>query len=178
MTLLSIDPSVHNVGWALFNTKAKNQATAWQFGTWHPTGFNLEMKITDVIQTIDSQIGEFDFLCTERPAFFSSERGQIAAHMNYTIDLAYINGYLAGWFRKDHRRHFGITANQWKGTINKTITGRRFFRSFPHVKPSSLDEHAIDAIMLARFCVDQFLCTTPAVKLMDRSPTEMRKLLG
>lgn len=178
MTLLSIDPSVHNVGWALFNTKAKQQETAWQFGTWHPQGFNLEMKITDLVQTIEDQIGTFDFLCTERPAFFSSERGQIAAHMNYTIDLAAINYYLAAWFHKDHRHHFAITANQWKGTVNKTITARRFFRSFPHVKPMQLDEHAIDAIMLGRFCIEQFLCTMPAAKLVDRTPKELKKLLG
>lgn len=177
MKLLTLDPSVNNVGWALFNTLAKTQRTAWTFGTWHPVGHNLEMKITDLVQTIGMHIGEFDFLCTERPAFFSSERGQIAAHQNYTIDLAAVAYYVAGWYHMDHRRHWAITAAQWKGTVNKQITARRFFRAFRHIKATELDEHAIDAIMLGRFCIEQFLCNLPKGWL-DRKPKDLLPLLG
>lgn len=140
------------------------------------------MKITDLIQTIEEEIGEFHFLCTERPAFFSSERGQIAAHMNYTIDLAAINYGVAGWFHMDHRHHFAITATQWKGQVSKEITARRFFKRFKWVKKgkvgadSGISEHSIDATMLARFCIEEYLVRVPR-SLLDSPPESLLRLL-
>lgn len=138
------------------------------------------MKIIDLAQSIRSRACPEggtsnkdmpEFLVTEKPAFFSSERGQIAAHMNYTIDLAAINYFIAGWFRYDHRHHFAITANQWKGSIDKAITAKRFFRDFPWVSPTTLSEHAIDSIMMHRFAIQQFISRAPQA-LIGSSPEE------
>ena len=162
MRSLAIDPSINNVGWSLFDSKAPSKCEAWRWGTIHPTGVNLEMRITDTIQQLSDTFAwdVLDFLITERPAFFSSERGQIAAHMNYTIDLAAVSYYIAGWFHMDHRKHFAITANQWKGSVPKAITARRFFAAFPKVDTRTLDEHAIDAMMLHKWWLENVAVVT------------------
>lgn len=176
MRILSLDPSVNNVGWSVLNTKAKNKKQAWKWGTFKIEGNNLEMRIMDLIQLIDDEIGEFHILITEKPTFFSSEKGHIAAHLNYTIDLAAICYGVAGWFHMDHRTHFAITATQWKGQVSKAITARRFFRQFPEVNPDTLSEHAIDSIMLCRFAVEQFILWLPDHRL-DRTKAEIKALL-
>lgn len=175
MRSLALDPSVNNVGWSIYDPKQSTKKKAWKWGTIRVEGSNLEMKIMDLAQQIESfarSEGEMpEFLITERPAFFSSERGQIAAHLNYTIDLSAINYFFAGWFRYDHRHHFAITANQWKGCISKAITAKRFFREFPKVDPMTLSEHAIDSIMMHRFAIQQFISTLP-LALRESSPEE------
>lgn len=115
---------------------------------------DLVERIGDLL--LSEGVEKLDFMITERPAFFSSERGQVAAHQNYTIDLAAIAFYVAGWYHMDHRRHFAITANQWKGSVPKEVTARRFFRDFPHAKAGELSEHAIDAMMLHRFWLTEY----------------------
>lgn len=164
MISLSIDPSIHNVGWSTANSEAKMSKKAWRWGTFKLTGSSLEMKLIDLRDQINSEIGPFDFLVTEKPAFFSSERGQIAAHMNYTIDLAAVNYYIAGWFHMDHRHHFAITANQWKGSVEKKVTARRFFRAFKKIKPKAveaIDEHGIDSVMLHKFWLENVASNLP-----------------
>lgn len=151
MKILILDPSIHNVGWTLLDTKKKTMRKAWKFGTFKLEGNNFLAKLTHLRDLIDEKIGPFDILIGEKPAFFSSERGQIAAHMNYTIDLAAVIFWIAGWYHMDHRHFFAITANQWKGSVSKDITARRFFKQFPKIKPTSIDEHAIDAAMLGHF---------------------------
>lgn len=154
MRSLSLDPSVHNVGWSLVNPGKSTREKAWRWGTFKLEGNSLEMKLIHLRDQIIETVGEFEFLITEKPAFFSSERGQIAAHMNYTINLAAVNYYIAGWFHMDHRHHFAITANQWKGSVPKAVTARRFLRYFEHfskAKLASIDEHGIDAVMLHYF---------------------------
>lgn len=176
MRILMIDPSKNNVGWATLNTGCKKRERAWKWGTWHPQGHNLQMRMVDLAQTIEAEIPEFDFLITEKPMFFSSERGQVAAHQNYTIDLAAISYFIAGWFKMDHRRHFPITANQWKGQVTKEITARRFFAAFPKIEKGSLSEHAIDAVMLGRWTIENYFFDLPPA-LLGSSPESLRSLL-
>lgn len=185
MKSLCLDPSINNVGWSVFDTKKKNKADAWRWGTWNLQGANLEMRIMDLIGYIDEDIlkgglelGNLDFLITEKPTFFSSERGHIAAHMNYTIDLAAINYYVAGHYHFNHRQHFAITATMWKGSIGKNVTARRFFRAYPEVHQNSLSEHAIDSIMLHRFWIQTFLIRMKPPQCPERiSPVSLLKLI-
>jgi hypothetical protein len=151
MISLSLDPSVNHVGWSTFNNRALTRKRAWKWGTIELEGRNFEARCMHLIHEIQGELPPFDFLITEKPAFYSSERGKIAARMNYTIDLAAVAFYVAGWFHMDHRHHFAITATTWKGSVSKEITARKFFKNFPGVKPSTLDEHAIDAVMLHRY---------------------------
>lgn len=169
MRVLSLDPSVNTTGWAIYSPLQKTRKRAWQWGTIKMEGYSLEMRIMSLCQSLDQlacpEGGKAEpfpeFLVTEKPTFFSSERGQVAAHMNYTINLAAINYFVAGWFRIDHRHHFAITATQWKGAISKVVTAKRFFREFPKVEPLSLSEHAVDAVMLCRWAVEHLIANAP-----------------
>lgn len=163
MKSVSIDPSVNFVGWSSFNSRAKSRSKAWKWGTIRPEGVNLEMRIMNLIEELAPIMEDADFFITERPAFYSSERGMIAAHQNYTIDLAAVAYFVAGWFHMDHRKHFAITAPQWKGSVPKAVTARRFFRDFPNVKEATLSEHAIDAVMLHRWWIENVAMVTPRV---------------
>lgn len=157
MKILSLDPSVNSVGWATFEIvkgRKHEKKKAWKWGTWYLEGSSLEMRMLDLCQTISQDIGNFDILVTEKPAFYSSEVGQIAAHRNYTIDLSAVNNFVAGWFHRDHRTYFPITAIAWKGTVPKWITANRFYKAFklsPRKQVEGLTEHSIDATMLLHF---------------------------
>lgn len=180
MRCLSIDPSVNNVGWSIFTAGQKSKRDSWIWGTLKLTGGSLEMRIMDLVYQLDqlarpeggADVGDMpDFLVTEKPTFFSSERGQIAAHSNYTIDLAAINYFIAGWFRYTHRNHFAITATHWKGSVSKLVTARRFFRDFPRVDPLTMSEHSVDAVMMNRFAIEQFIVHLPP-SLLCSSPQD------
>lgn len=176
MKLLTLDPSINNVGYALFNSRAVNRKAAWKWGTIYLEGTNLEMRMVDLVQQIDRLIGRFHYLVTEKPAFYSSEVGHIAAHQNYTIDLAAISFFVAGWFRMDHRHHAAITATAWKGSVSKGITARKFFSLWPKIKPTELSEHAIDAVMLGRYWLLNYGLAHPRFA-HDSSPESLRLLI-
>lgn len=165
MKILSIDPSTTSgyVGWATFDLDAltvkkltpKNamrwKKQVWKWGEWKLEGGSMEMRLFDLIQTIGLEIGEFQFLVGEKPAFYNNERGHIAAHQNYTIDIAAMLYWIAGWFHMDHRHFHPVTAMIWKGSVPKLITERQFFRVFGlrgELMPTKLTDHACDATML------------------------------
>lgn len=171
MRLLALDPSVNDVGWATFDTseiKVGHQyllknidrlrkiaiRQVWKWGTWHLEGTSLEMRQLDLVQTIIANIGPFDILIGEKPSFFDNARGHIASRQNYTIDLAAVLNYVAGWFHKDHRNYFPINVMAWKGNVPKMVTARQFFRIFGYkerIPPAGLTDHAIDATMLLHY---------------------------
>lgn len=156
MRSLSLDPSINHVGWALLDHQEKTKQAAWEWGTFELEGANLQMRFMHLVECIQQSIGHFDFLITEKPTFFTSEKGQVAARQNYTIDLAACAFFVAGWFEMDHRHHFPITATQWKGSVSKLITARQFFKLWPLVETNAISEHAIDAVMLHRYWVQYY----------------------
>lgn len=153
MKILSIDPSVNNVGWATFDTSIRGVREQWKWGKWELEGSNRTMRLVDLVQRISEDIGPVDQIVTEYPTFFSSEKGQMAARQNYTIDLAAICGYIAGRLCMDHHTWHCLTATQWKGTVKKEITARKFFRFFSMQDTGNISEHSIDAIMMLHYWI-------------------------
>lgn len=152
MRVLAIDPSVNNVGWCLFNSRIRKYKKQWKWGTLKLEGHNYQMKLVDLVQLLDQlvDLSRIDILVTEWPTYFDCERGDIAAHSNFTINLAGVCAYLAGTMGLDHRRWHNATATTWKGSVNKYITGNRFFRVFgKHQR--DISEHSIDATMMLRW---------------------------
>ncbi len=182
MYSLALDPSINNVGWSILDLSSRTKNSAWQWGTWKLEGPNLERRIMDLVEYIEELLppgseGEpgFSYLITEYPTFFSSEIGHVAAHQSYTIDLAAISFFVAGWYRMDHRKHFAITANTWKGSVPKEVTARRFFQAFPKVKAGTLSEHAIDSVMMHRFWVENYAIQMRRV-LKNNTPESLLSL--
>lgn len=154
MKFLSLDPSVNNVGWATFDSRLKGREQ-WKYGKWTLEGHNREMRLVDLRDHVRDDLPEFDHLIMEYPAFYSSEKGQIAAHNNYTIDLAHICGFISGSFGCDHRNYHPLTAIEWKGTVTKEITMRKFARIFK-VRLKGLSDHEIDAVMMLRYWLQRY----------------------
>jgi len=151
--LLSLDVSVNNVGWATYDTETKK----WAWGCWTLCGYNYSMKLTDLKdRIIEEGHKDVDHLIVEWPMFYQSTKGMIAAHNNYTIDLAGVCMYIAGWLQLDHRHFHLITASKWKGQVPKAITARKFFRHFG-ISVGKVVEHAIDATMMLKFFIEEKL---------------------
>ena len=160
MKILSLDVSVNNVGWAVFDTK-KQGKEKWSWGTYTLEGFNYDMRLTDLKdRIIEEGHKDAEHLVIEWPMFYQSTKGMIAAHNNYTIDLAGVCMYIAGWLRLDHRHYHRITASKWKGQVPKAITARKFFKHFG-IPLGKVSEHAIDATMMLKFFIEQQLHLDP-----------------
>lgn len=156
MRILSIDPSVNNVGWALLNTDGKTPKERWRTGLIKPEGRNFAMKCVCLLQELMAlSEGEegLDLLLTEWPTFFDSSKGHMAARQNYTVDLAGICGYIAGGLGMDHRRWHLATATEWKGSVSKIVTARKFYRHFGKTFHHSISEHEMDAAMLLHWFI-------------------------
>lgn len=121
----------------------------WDWGFWEISGLNFQMRCADLRDHITSLQNEFNFdtLVCEWPSFYDSARGQIAAQQGYTINLAGIAMYIAGWFHIPHQRLFLYTAPNWKGTVKKEATARRFYRLFG-LNSVTVDHNAVDATMM------------------------------
>lgn len=155
MIFLSIDPSINHVGWTTFDTKehlrGRKATDGWQWGTLELDGFNKVVRMVDLCQQLSLHlVQKIDHLVVEYPAFYSSEKGKIAAHRNFTIDLAHIAGFVAGTLGMTHRTYHPITAIEWKGAVQKEVTARKFFRLFNYPL-RKISEHAVDSTMLLRY---------------------------
>lgn len=179
--IIAIDPSVNDVGWAVCSGLYrddddvwKDEKSEWRWGVWNLTQHSYTFKLREVTEYIELFLGgmnEDDILVGEWPAFFgNSMRGAVAAKRGYTIDLAGILCYIAGWFRLPWKSVHFITAAQWKGSLPKEITKMRFFKALG-VEAYKVDHNAVDACMLLwEFCKRMRITLeiTPAVDQKTR----------
>jgi len=162
--IFSFDPSILNCGWACVSGLYRKDKViqtdkcSWAYGNWKLQGHSLSAKMQEIVEYIILEVGginadEGDWCILEWPAFFSSEKGQIAAQMGHTLNLAGLDGYVAGYFRLPWRNFHFITANQWKGSVSKNITWMRFCKVMGIKGVHKVDHNAVDAfMMLHQFC--------------------------
>ena len=147
---LAIDPSINTVGFATlqFDRSTEDKMLDWSWGMWELDGWSLLQRCQDlVIRICDEGHDDFSELIIEWPMFYESERGQVAAQQGYTINLAAVGMYVAGWFQLPISNITLVTAPQWKGNVSKATTARRFMRQFG-VDAINVDQNAIDAVMM------------------------------
>ena len=160
MKILALDPSaMHKTGWATVHLEWENGETLplakrgkltreeWDWGFWEIDGWNFQCRCNDLKEHIIATVDEFDQLVIEWPMFYGSSKGQIAAEKGYTINLAGLAMYIAGWFQVHWKDVHLYTAPSWKGTVKKAITARRFYRLFG-LSEMTVDHNAIDACMM------------------------------
>lgn len=145
MKILAIDPSIKTAGWSTVNLTETEATFSW--GMFALSGLNFLMRCADLRDYIEQEIGEFDELVLEWPMFYDSERGHVAARQGDTINLAGIAMFIAGHFRIPHQKIHLYTAPDWKGSVPKQVTGRRFFKQFG-VDYLKVDNNAVDATMM------------------------------
>lgn len=156
MKLLGLDPSINFVGWCLFDSSKRKDIDQWRWGVIRLEGPNYQTRLMMMVQMLE-ELGclDADHLIGEWPTFFAGETGQIAAHQNYTIDLAGVVAYLAGMMNLDQRHWHLSTATTWKGSVPKLVTTKKFLRVFGK-RFSDVSEHAIDATMLLRWWILEY----------------------
>lgn len=150
MLILAVDPSINNVGLALYDTETKKLTTK----VLHPPKLKRQYLLSWIDVTI--KIGFVvvpDILIIEYPTFQHSSRGHIAAQKGYLFDLAYIAGYLSAQSGLDPSCIHLPTPQQWKGNLPKAAVGRRFERRFG-ISADSITDHEFEAAMMIAWFLD------------------------
>lgn len=154
MKILAIDLSVNNVGIALYDTQSSELRTK----LFHPRR-NKDTPIDEIGIQITGAIILFlqgrimiDCLIIEYPNWQNSTKGLIAMQQGYTLDLAFIVGYLTGRFNLSPDKVHLPTPLQWKNNIPKAATERRVQQKFG---PLAISEHEFDAVGLLMWFLNQ-----------------------
>lgn len=165
MKIVAIDPSINDVGWAVVsglkynaedNTFDDSEAQ-WSWGNWKISSNSFVFKLREIVEFMIFQFDgldqDEDWLVCEWPAYFDTQKGHTSAKQGHTINLAGIDGYIAGFFRLPHRNIHFIRAMEWKGSVSKEITRMRFFRHMGIKQIYQINHNAVDAVMmLLDFC--------------------------
>ncbi len=147
MIYLAIDPSYANrAGWATYDDKTQE----WEWGSYEVDGMNFKIRCWNLFNSLNRNQGKPDHLILEWPTYYAGERGQIAAQQSYTINLAGIVMFIVGAFAMLAKDYTLYTAPQWKGSVSKQVTARRFFKMF-NVQLNQVDQDTIDAVMMLVF---------------------------
>lgn len=172
--ILSLDPSKNRTGWAVATIpRVWNEGnyyeldvyglptqfvkphwqllwrkTRWAWGYWDLSCKGLMARMDELCLFIISEVGHFDQYVAEWPVFYDVARGHMAAMKGDTINLAAIVSYVAGYFRMPSARTYIVTAPNWKGSVSKAITQKRFYDSFGINHLHAIDHNAVDATML------------------------------
>lgn len=178
MKILSIDPSVREVGWATVDglyredDVIRDDRADWRWGCWKIQSMSYTYRLREIVEWIILEAGgldpDEDWLVCEWPAYFDSMAGHVAAKAGHTINLAGIDCYIAGFFRLPWQNIHLITATKWKGSVSKEITRRRFFRHMGIKQIYKIDHNAVDAVMmLLEFCKRRGLSFKIVSKTME-----------
>lgn len=144
--ILAIDPSVNNVGIAIYDLESKKL----QLSCFHPKRLNIQYTLAQIALEIRKKIPEDKWITTlivEYPNFQGSTKGIIAAQKGYTLDLACIAGFLMGNLGlQPFDVHFP-TPLQWKKNLPKEAIARRFQRYW-NLDASKYTDHEHEAAMM------------------------------
>ena len=172
--LLSIDPSVRSLGWAVVDLNQVDEDNyydlnhGWYYGV-VPMDAATEVgasKISvwflkhrwntayrDIASELEMEGLEPNHFVAEWPTFFNTMKGRVAVSGDYLSGLASMIGYLVGRFDFDVRHVMLYTPMEWKGSVPKHVTRNRFIECFgksAEREARKLTDDTIDAIMIAR----------------------------
>jgi hypothetical protein len=169
--VLSIDPSITVMGWALFDGSHAPHIydlRAWSYGRIRPRGDSIQAKWEDAAVLLDQATGDLspDHLVCEWPAHFTNMKGALAARLGSNFPLCGLTGYLMGAFHFSSSQVTLYEPSKWKGSVPKRVTLGKFRRLFSRdATPTAicqiqrmcreLSDHEIDAIMICQFWLAQ-----------------------
>lgn len=152
--VISIDPSINNVGCAVFAILGKKKAALVHHVLIHPSKFakseNYLAKSRDICQQIVSLINNYDNvqLVTEIPQHFGTG-GYLARESGSVQKLTFV----AGMIFNIADDVVAYEPNQWKGQLPKDVVARRLQRIYKDLqifdekkKKFLMDHNIVDAI--------------------------------
>jgi Holliday junction resolvasome RuvABC endonuclease subunit len=160
--LLAIDPSVNNLGFACVDFREDIADLGnWKYGLIHPEGKYIQHKWKDAYTKLRNRLEEtkITHYAAEWPSYFDSQKGRIAAQEGYTVNLAGMVAYIAGRLRVKGDYIALWTPQQWKGSVPKEVTVRKFIRLFGRKAErvsKIVSSDVIDAIMIGAFWIDLY----------------------
>lgn len=165
MKLLAIDPSIHNVGMAFCDTEKKESIKTHM----HHLNVNFKdptQKMSLISSNIFAHVKAFigpttkiDRLVIEYPNWQPSTKGKIAAQKGYTLDLAFIAGFIAGEMSLFPWNIYLPIPTEWKGNVPKKVTQHRVEKQFGMLQ---ISEHEFDAIGLLMWLMKKLKLDFPS----------------
>jgi len=182
--VLSIDPSITVMGWALFDGAHATHIydlRAWTYGRIRPKGLTIQANWEDAAVRLDEATGDHspDHLVGEWPAHFTNMKGEVAAHLGSNFPLCGLTGYLMGTFHFSSSQVTLYEPSKWKGSVPKRVTLGKFRRLFSRDAPpaaidqiermcAELSDHEIDGIMICQFWLAQRNAAPPQPRQRPR----------
>lgn len=162
MLLLAIDPSVNNIGVALYDTTLKKLRTrlihpnrTFRGAAESQSMVHLSIYVLRAILIEFLSGKQIDKLVIEYPNWQRSTKGLIAMQQGYTLDLAFLAGVLATGFKLCAADVYTPTPLQWKGNIPKDATKLRVQKEFGILQ---ISEHEYDAVGMMQWLKKQPGC--------------------
>ncbi len=148
MKILAIDPSVNNVGIAWHDNELGTTKSSLFKPTRHTMPCICHAICSHLALTVLQKGERPDFVILEYPQWEASERGLIAMQKGYTLDLAFIVGFIAGRLNLAPANILVPTPRDWKKNIPKAATELRVKRYFGSNLRAGISEHEYDALGL------------------------------
>lgn len=166
MKVISIDPSIHNLGIAVANTdRVITEATLIrsskdQSANWQSAALTMSEAVSLIITTAIADDPEGYILVSEMPENWFGERGEDSKNSEAVQKLYFYVGYQMSLLRRQYPsiKMFLVTPTVWKGQTPKTITLKRAVALLAKqgVSLKVLDLNVSDAIMIGQFAYDNF----------------------
>lgn len=155
MKIIGIDPSLNHIGiaWKIDDCQVQTKQLDFTNLDFKDKTERLIHVGTCLVRTLKSYaLTNADVGVIEYPNFQTSERGKIAATQGYTLDLAFICGYVLS--AMPNTRWFTPTPVQWKGGQPKEAIGIKFTR-WTGIDYHTLSDHQFEASMMIKWGLNQ-----------------------
>ena len=184
-SLLSVDPSIVNCGWAVFKGGERaDDLASWRYGCIRTKAHHsLQERIEAISEALEGVLhatGSPEHTVFELPVYMDSLRGKIAARSSDLIPVGILIGALAGRLDLDADHWHLVEPHRWKPLgAPKEETRGDFVRFFTHrgtarvsvkkkvdVIAKLATSHELDAIMLGNFWLARFRATPKRKELI------------
>lgn len=151
--VIGIDPSVNHVGVAYKRSRAHDV----EWFQVNPTrgdesGIRRLVAAQEIVRKLKIMcVDDAEYGVIEYPNFQESQRGHIAAQQGYTLDLAFVCGYLV--CNMPNTKWLMPTPNKWKGNQPKDAVGKKFTR-WTGKDYLTVSDHCFEAAMMIKWFED------------------------
>ncbi len=155
MRIIAIDPSINTIGTAVWTDgELETHTIRTRLPAKGPVGEKKVALAKQLSILLSSRliggVAVADALIIEYPNFQTSTRGLIAAQMGYTLDLAFVAGFVASQI--PHKLLLLPTPNGWKGQQRKEIVGQRF-TNWTGIDYRKVSDHEYEAAMMCHWAI-------------------------
>lgn len=144
--LLSIDPSIANLGWAILthdnvdlaplDTDAHPQLVTFGTVKCSTSHLNFEARIDTIIGGLEEAIAAAGYrlsikqVVIEKPQLWGAYKSTASLHAGDLLGLHLLTGALYWWANSHYAEAFLIPVTEWKGQLPKKVTQKRMEKKY------------------------------------------------